>query len=127
MQGDHFDMNKLPIFEWFFALGDVLVTVNTRSEGVDIPKTLDQQEMVDFIFGENPTPKVEADEYGVSAPMRFSGSLYPCYFPWSSIVQMSGRDAVIQFRNAETSSEAETPAKPEKHAKKNRGNLRIVK
>lgn len=121
------DMNKLPIFEWFFALGDVLVTVNTKSEGVDIPKNLGQQEMVDFIFGENPTPKVEADEYGVSAPMRFSGSLYPCYFPWSSIVQMSGKDAVIQFRNSDISAEPETPAPQKKQGKKNRGNLRIVK
>ncbi len=120
-------MNKLPVFEWFFPLGDIMVTVNTRVEGVDIPPKLRQQEIVDFILGEIPTPKLKTDKNGITAPMRFSSSLYSCYFPWNSIIQMSGPDAVMQFRNP-IPLEGNYGAKPALAAnKKKRGNLRVVK
>lgn len=130
-------MNKLPIFEWFASQGDVLVTVNTQFENVDIPGHLKRQELVDFILGETPTPKMSVDEHGVHAPMRFSGALFNCYFPWNSVVQMSSEDAVIQFRNT---TEPDAPAKKESSAgsgkvakrsnpenRKERPNLRLIK
>jgi len=110
-------LNKLPIFEWFYPQGDVMVTVNTNITGVDIPSDLRQQEIVDFVLGDKPTPKLTADGVGISAPMRFSGSLYSCYFPWDCVMQMSGQEAVMQFRNpvpvkAETSGQQKKAGQP---------------
>jgi len=122
-------MNKLAIFESFYSAGDVLVTLNTNTDGLDIPSNLRSQEIVDFILGQTPTPKLTADDHGVSTPMRFSGSLYNCYFPWSAIVQMSGQDAVIQFRNPDLSKTSQ-PAKKvpqESSVGGKRANLRLVK
>ncbi len=121
-------MNKLAIFEWFYSTGDVLITLNTHADGLDIPPNLRSQEMVDFILGEIPTPKITADAHGISTPMRFSGSLYNCYFPWSAIVQMSGQDAVIQFRNPDLSKASQPEKAPiERPAGKKRANLRLVR
>ena len=120
-------LSKLPVFEWFYPLGDVMVTVSTQVDGVDVPSSLRQQEIVDFILGEIPTPKLVADDNGVSAPMRFAGSLYSCYFPWDSIIQMSGQDAVMQFRNP-MPAKSDYGMKPTQVAnKKKRGNLKVVK
>ncbi|VAX18866.1 hypothetical protein MNBD_NITROSPINAE03-230 [hydrothermal vent metagenome] len=120
-------MNKLPIFEWFYPQGDVMVTVNTHITGVDIPPDLRQQEIVDFILGDKPTPKLTADGVGISAPMRFHGSLYSCYFPWACVLQMSGQEAVMQFRNP-TPVKGDFGVQPKQAAnKKRRGNLRVVK
>lgn len=120
-------LNKLPVFEWLYPLGDVMVTVSTQVDSVDVPASLRSQEIVDFILGEKPTPKLVADNNGVSAPMRFSGSLYSCYFPWDSIIQMSGQDVVMQFRNP-IPIKSGYGVKPTQVAnKKKRGNLKIVK
>jgi len=120
-------LNKLPIFEWFYPQGDIMVTVNTNITGVDIPSDLRQQEVVDFVLGDKPTPKLTADGAGINAPMRFSGSLYSCYFPWDCVMQMSGQEAVMQFRNP-IPVKGDFGAQPKLAAnKKRRGNLRVVK
>jgi len=121
-------LSKLPIFNWFFSQGDVLMTVNTHSDGVSVPSHVRQQEIVDFIVGVKPTPKLVAGDEGVTASMKFSGAIHECHFPWSSIVQMSVQDAVIQFRNPAAFNTKFEPTQPqESQARKKRGNLRIVK
>jgi len=121
-------LSKLPVFEWFFNQGDVLITVNTHVDQVDIPPNLRNQEIVDFILGPTPTPKMTMDERGVTASMRFSGALYACYFPWTAIIQMSGQDAVIQFRNPLQAGEKSRGALDEETSQgKKRANLRLVK
>tara|TARA_B100000959_G_scaffold123970_1_gene130155 strand:- start:46136 stop:46525 length:390 start_codon:yes stop_codon:yes gene_type:complete len=126
--------NRLPLFDWFYAQGDVLVTVSLNTEGVEVPKDLRQEEFADFVLGESPTPKLIADDVGVSASMRFSGALYSCYFPWTSIVQMSGTDAAVQFRNPlltdtpPDSKEMHKCHNRNQHSrKKSKPNLRLVK
>ena len=127
------EVNKVPVFEWFYGHGDVLVSVNTALDNVDVPVTLKRQEVVDFILGAAPTPKLSFNEEGIKTPMRFSGKLHECYFPWESIVQMSSQDAVIQFRNKHADIEkaatasATKQAKTKKAKKAGRANLRIVK
>lgn len=123
-------MNKVPVFEWFYAQGDVLVTVNTALETVDVPANLKRQEMVDFILGEVPTPKLSFGEDGIRSSMRFSGKLHNCYFPWESIIQISSQDAVIQFRNNHAQPDQPVDTSQMKHAKRKktgRPNLRVVK
>lgn len=121
-------MSKLPIFEWFLSRGDVLISVNTRVDAVDVPPHLKRQEIVDFILGAVPTPKLSTGPEGIDASMRFAGKVYSCHFPWDSILQMSGHDAVIQFRNPlmeETPPENKNREK--QGQKKTRPNLRVIK
>ena len=121
-------MSKLPVFEWFVSRGDVLISVNTSVSGVDIPSHFMKQEVVDFILGAMPTPKMSVNEDGIDASMRFSGSVRQCHFPWDSIVQMSGHDAVIQFRNTHLAPPAadENGRKQASRAKE-KPNLRLIK
>ncbi|VAX18854.1 hypothetical protein MNBD_NITROSPINAE01-1709 [hydrothermal vent metagenome] len=125
-------MNKVPVFEWFYTQGDLLVTVTTALESVDVPANLKRQEVVDFILGAVPTPKLSFDEIGIKTPMRFSGKLHNCYFSWESIIQMSSQDAVIQFRNKHAEKEVDMAQQSVKPAagttkKPGRANLRVVK
>lgn len=119
-------MNKVPVFEWFLEYGDVLITVNTHTKGVDIPPSLRDQEFVDFVLGPTPSPKMTTDQKGIRAPMRFSGALYHCYFPWDSVIQMSANEAVIQFREFKIEPETTAKKRPQEQ-KKNKTHLRVVK
>jgi len=119
-------VNKLPIFEWFWTQGDILVTVNTKTPGVDVPEFLRQKELVDFIMGENPTPRLQADERGILVGMRFSLALHTCFFPWDSIERIKCPTSIIQFHREPEGTGNKQPAKPEL-AKGKRSNLRLVK
>lgn len=124
-------MNKLPVFEWYLKAGEVLLTVDPRVEGVDLPPNLrDQENYVNLIVGRIPTPKLTADEWGVLAPMRFSESAYTCRLPWEAVLQMSSHDAVIQFRSKD-GKEGVASAYAKNRAKKGKKNfrphLRVVK
>ena len=122
-------MNKLPVFEWFYQYGDTLVTVATQMDVVDVPPQFRNQQLTDFILGRVPTPHMIADEKGITAPMRFGGALYNCVFPWESVVQIGGANAVIQFKSdvlAATPTEG-VALRPSAPVKKQRPNLRVVK
>jgi hypothetical protein len=120
-------LNKLPVFNWFIAMGDVLITVETKAVDVDIPLHLRQNETVDFILGQVPTPKLTVDEGGVTAPMRFGGTLHTCRFPWGSIRQMASPVAVMQFSNVPPTDAHDTGAGKKGGSKKKGGHLRVVK
>ncbi|MBI4664817.1 MAG: hypothetical protein HY751_00255 [Nitrospinae bacterium] len=128
-------MNKLPVFEWFFSMGDVLVSVNTAFEGVVVPPHLKGKENVDFIMGSVPTPNLAPDAEGVTASMRFGPSLHTCRFPWGSVTRMASPEAVIQFAKPQPLKEVESGPEPTedtakpagKKEKKSKGHLRVVK
>lgn len=120
-------MNKLPVFNWFIAMGDVLITVETKAVGVDIPPHLRENETVDFILGQIPTPKLTVEEDGITAPMRFGGTLHTCRFPWGSIRQMASPTAVMQFSNVPSAETQEAGDRKKGSPKKKGGHLRVVK
>ncbi|VAX24315.1 hypothetical protein MNBD_NITROSPINAE02-123 [hydrothermal vent metagenome] len=121
-------MDKLPIFEWFLEYGDVLITVSAKLDSVDIPQHLKEQDVVDFILGPAPTPKMVIEKKGVKTPMRFSGAIHNCFFPWESIIQMSAQDAVIQFRNTDgVPKHVNQNKEPQLKPKKDKTHLRIIK
>jgi stringent starvation protein B len=106
-----------------------MITVNTKSPGVDIPLFLREKELVEFILGRDPTPRLQADANGILVGMRFGGKPYTCYFPWAAIGRMECPASVIQFRpQADTKQTVMGPegaaAGPEKDK---RPNLRVVK
>lgn len=93
----------LPVFDWFYGHGDIMLTIRTKAPGVEVPVDLRANEFVDFIIGVKPTPKLQYDKFSITAPMRFSQKLYKCVFPWQSIVRISSDKAVIQFTMSDES------------------------
>ena len=122
-------MNKLPVFEWYLDHGDVLLTVNSQARNVSLPPQFRDQENVNLVVGLKPTPELSADEWGVVAPMRFSGAAYTCKIPWMSVMQMSSQDAVISFRNGgkENTSSAQEIVSASIPDAKDRSHLRVIK
>lgn len=123
---EEYAVNKLPIFEWFWLQGDILVTINTKAPEVDVPAFLREKELVDFIMGENPTPRLQADERGILVGMKFSGAPHTCFFPWDSVERIKCPTSMIQFHTETDGTGKKQPAKPEL-AKSKRSNLRLVK
>lgn len=109
-----------------------MITVDTRSADVAVPAHLKDRESVDFILGQVPTPKLTCGGNGIYSPMRFGGAMFDCFFPWESIVRISGHDAVIQFKintaaPGPVAADATQGVAGEVPRKKGRPNLRVVK
>jgi hypothetical protein len=117
-------MNKLPIFNSFYEAGDTLVTIKSATPQVDLPPQLRSDPDVQLILGLAPTPHLAVDQWGIVADLRFSGKKYTCRLPWASIIQLSGRDAVIQFKYDRPE---EVAIQKTERNKENRANLRVVK
>ena len=87
---------KLPIFNILYKEGDINLLVDTSAEGVKIPDYL-YGKLTNFIVGQNLSASLEADERGITTPMRFGETRFVCHFPWSSIRAMVARKAVVNF------------------------------
>jgi len=123
-------LNKQPVFDWFWAQGDVLVTISTKTIGVDLPQFLREKEVVDFILGVDLTPRLQADDKGILVGMRFSGAPHTCFFPWDSVLRMECPNSVIQFRAGALNSQSALQSKEKPapvSAKEKRPNLKLVK
>ena len=103
-------MFKLTIFNVLFTEGDINLVVDTNAAGVSVPAYL-YGKLTNFIVGSTPTPKLEADENGIIAPMRFGGNKFVCHFPWSSIRAMISKKAVVNFPPEHTDDHAEKKKK----------------
>ncbi|MFQ5561507.1 MAG: hypothetical protein ACE5FU_13115 [Nitrospinota bacterium] len=125
-------INKIPVFDWFYEQGDVFLTIRFGlSNLIQVPTPMLGKEMETFVVGEVPTPKLTYNEQGVSAPMRFGNTFSTCFFPWESIVRMGGASAVIQFAVDEADGESVPEKKkggatPKKTPRK-KNHLRVIK
>lgn len=121
-------MTKLDYFSDLWSQGDVYVAVALNCPRVVIPEFIRSQgkETETFVLGLTPTPKLTADEDGITAPMRFNNYFVDCYFPWESVFALINDSVQIAFR-----PEGMRPApKPEpsagEKAKKNEKVRKIV-
>lgn len=89
-------MVKLTIFNALYQEGDVNLVVDTGVEQVMVPEYLIGK-VANFIVGPVPSPQLEADEKGISAPLRFGGNKFVCYFPWAAIRAMISKKAMVNF------------------------------
>ena len=89
-------MVKLTIFNVLYQEVDINLIVDTNVEGVNIPPYL-YGRMANFIVGNNSSPDLQADEDGITVPMRFGGTRFACYFPWPSVRSMVSKKAVVNF------------------------------
>ena len=128
------NLNKIPIFDWFYEQGDVYLTVLlTGSDLLEIPSSIHEKKVETFVVGNTPTPNLTYDKNGIEAPMKFGNNYFNCFFPWECIIMMSCNSAVIQFATDEkTIHSPEKPLKDKyplkkKKSIKKRGHLRVVK
>jgi hypothetical protein len=91
-------MVKLKIFNTLFGEGDINLVVDTNLEGVKVPPYL-YGKLTNFILGDVSSPRLLADESGVTAPLRFGETRFSCFFPWASVKAMISRKAVVNFPN----------------------------
>ena len=114
-------MVKLPIFNTLFQEGDINLVVDTNVGGVKVPPYL-YGKLTNFIVGNAPSPRLNVDENGVTAPLRFGETIFTCYFPWSSVRAMISRKAVVNFPN-EGERERQSGDKPKDETPK----LKLIK
>jgi len=112
-------MVKRTIFDVLYKEGDINLVIDTKVEGVSVPAYL-YGKLTNFIVGHSPTPNLEADESGITVPMRFGGNKFVCYFPWPTIRAMISRKAVVNFP-------AEGKDEQEKKEKKSASPLKLIK
>jgi len=134
-------INKIPVFDWFFDLGDVYLTVLIKGvQDIKVPQHLLEKEAEIFIVGDVPTPHLTYNKEGVNSPMRFGDTSFNCFFPWDAIVRMGGESAVIQFavdeaKNEDFSGSALNPTAKKSNkgkgksgeSEKKKSHLRVVK
>jgi hypothetical protein len=106
---------KIPIFTWFYELGDVYLTVSVKDNPkILLPPHLLVKELETFVVGAIPTPDLSYDNSGIMAPMRFGPNFFSCFFSWDSIVSMGGAHAVIQFFNQKTGEQGDVNGSSDK-------------
>jgi hypothetical protein len=89
-------MVKRTIFDVLYEEGDLNLVIDTKVEGVSVPDSL-YGKLTNFIVGHTPTPNLGVDESGITAPMRFGGNRFVCYFPWPALRAMISKKAVVNF------------------------------
>lgn len=112
-------MVKRTIFDVLYKEGDVNLVVDTHAEGVSVPAYL-YGKLTNFIVGNTPTPNLEVDKSGITAPMRFGGNRFVCHFPWSALRAMISKKAVVNFP-------IEGEEKHEEKTKKSTSPLKLIK
>jgi hypothetical protein len=101
-------MVKLTIFNVLFDEGGINLVVDTNVEGVKVPPYL-YGKLTNFILGNVSSPRLLADESGVTAPLRFGETRFACYFPWASVRAMISRKAVVNFPNEGEEEDKDKP------------------
>jgi hypothetical protein len=109
-------MVKRTIFEVLYEEGDLNLVIDTKVEEVSVPDYL-YGKLTNFIVGKSPTPNLDVDESGITAPMRFGGNRFVCYFPWSALRAMISKKAVVNFpvegedKHEDTTKKSTSPLK----------------
>jgi hypothetical protein len=82
---------KLEAYEFGLTLGSVLVMLDPRVTGVDVPPQHRNGPTLTLRFGVNLNPPIlglEADRDGVRGTLSFGGVKYYCEVPWHSVFAM---------------------------------------
>jgi hypothetical protein len=101
-------MVKIKIFNALFDEGDINLVVDSNVEGVKVPPYL-YGKLTNVILGNVSSPRLLADESGITAPLRFGETRFTCYFPWTSVRAMISRKAVVNFPNESEKENKDTP------------------
>ena len=87
--------DKRVVFTKLLDGGPVLIHVDPRPEGVDLPPTHREAPRLILRFGYQLTPPIldiRIDETGVGGTLVFSKQPYRCFIPWSAVFAVVGED-----------------------------------
>ena len=77
--------SKKTVLAELLEQGMVLVTLDARCEGVDVPKHLSDDAQLRLNLSYRFGLPMKLDDEGVSATLTFAGTPYACRLPWASI------------------------------------------
>lgn len=86
-------MNKRDVAERLLAEGTIFVRLNPRGAHVVVPPWFKHQDDLALSFGLNmpiPIPDLRVDQDGIFGTLRFSGTSYVCFVPWSAVFCITG-------------------------------------
>ncbi|MBN1961893.1 MAG: hypothetical protein JW841_13185 [Deltaproteobacteria bacterium] len=126
--------SKKTVLNELLAQGMVLVTLDARSDGVDVPQHLRGDAQLRLNLSYRFGLPMQLDDVGVNATLTFSGTPYPCRLPWSAIYllvsHVSGRpilfpaDVPSEFANGIINRK--TPSHDSVSAKNKKPQLRVI-
>ncbi|HET6347198.1 MAG TPA: hypothetical protein VFH51_19855 [Myxococcota bacterium] len=79
---------KKNVLEQLLEQGMVLVAMNARVEGVDVPAHLGKDPQLRLNLSYRFGLPMSIDDWGVAATLTFAGIPYNCRFPWNAIFLM---------------------------------------
>ena len=79
---------KKNVLEQLLDQGMVLVAIDARVEGVDVPDHLGRDPQLRLNLSYRFGLPISVDEWGVAATLTFAGIPYDCRFPWKSMFLM---------------------------------------
>ncbi len=114
--------SKKAVLAELLEQGMVLVTLDARAEGVDVPKHLRDDAQLRLNLSYRFGLPMKLDDDGVSATLTFAGSPYACRLPWCAIYllvsHVTGRpilfpaDVPAEFASGMFNGRSSGPARP---------------
>ncbi len=83
---------KRKFFNEGMEFDHVLVQLDSRSEGVDVPAHLSQDPALTLKLSHLFQGETTEDEKAITSYLSFSGSYYCCYLPWTAIWGMTSSE-----------------------------------
>lgn len=77
--------DKKKVLEELLELGMVLVAIDARNDGVDVPNHLGVDPQLRLNLSYRFGRPMQVDAWGISAELTFGGVPYNCRFPWSAV------------------------------------------
>jgi stringent starvation protein B len=130
---------KQDVMERLLQEGPVLIQLDARKEGVDVPKQFLHDARLVLRLGYGLSPPIHdliLDDDGVSATLTFSGVPYHCQVPWESVYavvsavserRMVWPDDIPPEALADLGAQERAEDPPPRKAERRGGHLRLVK
>lgn len=121
--------DKRKLLEEMLAVGVVLVYLDSRREGVELPDSVRSEPIVALHISHTFDCDLQIDEVGVRANLSFQRQRHPCVVPWASIFamgQLSDGKSAIFTADVPPDVRAELESMHPTQPPKRRPNLRLV-
>jgi stringent starvation protein B len=89
--------SKREILERLLDRGMVMVTLDARRPGVDVPSRFQEEPQLRLNLSHRFGQPMDVNDWGVHATLTFSGVPHACKLPWSAIYQMISHVTAEQY------------------------------
>jgi hypothetical protein len=122
---------KRVVAERLLAGGPILVHLDARRDGVDVPESHRGESRLVLRFGHGltpPIPDLALGDDSLTGTLTFHGNPHRCNIPWTSVYAMFGEDGrgLVWSEDMPPDVEREDVPPPDPKKPKGRGHLRLV-